>query len=206
VGRSVAGAEVGFEAEAEGFASAVDERFGGGERATQDIGDLFVGEVLLAAEQDGETLVLGEAGEGEFDLLFEFGMEVGIRGAGGGGVVELVVERGVLAGIRGSIDGSGGVTAAPAQFVEAEVAGDGVEPGGEPGGDAVAVGRFVELDKDVLSEVFGFLEVAEHAIDQVHDGLFILVQQSFEGMGIAVLNTQHQLGVWVLLGSHGEAG
>ena len=67
-----AGAQVGFEVFLQGFSTSVDERFSGREGASEDGGDFLVGEVLVAAEDHGETLVMGEGVECFLDSGLEF--------------------------------------------------------------------------------------------------------------------------------------
>ncbi len=83
------GPQVVLELELEGFAAAMDERFGGGKGAAQHLGDLFVGEFLLAAEQQGDALILGQVAQRLLDLGRQFLLETGLVGFGALGVVGL---------------------------------------------------------------------------------------------------------------------
>ena len=143
----------------------------------------------MSAKEDGGALVFREGGEGLFNALLEFGLEAGGGWVGGDRVFQLVVQSQVIHSCGSGVQGFGGVSAATAQFVKAEVPSDGVEPGGESRGNPVAVGGLVNLDEDDLGEVLSFLQIAEHAIDEVHDGLFVFLDQRFKSGGIAALNT-----------------
>jgi hypothetical protein len=169
----------------------MDEGFCGGDRAAQDIGDLLIGEVLLPAEDDCGALVFWEKSEGLFDAFFEFGEEASVGRAGSGGIFEVVMEGIVVLVGWAGIERFGWVAAASAQFVEAEITGDGVEPGGESGCGAVPSGGLVHLHENILREILGFLQIADHAVNQIHDGLFVFFDQGFEGGTVAALNAQH---------------
>src|SRR5437868_14927094 len=75
-----AAAQIRFEEFLECFATAMDERFGGGHRAIEDFGYVLVGMFLAAAEQYGGALFFGENGKGFFDLFGELGLKQRIGG------------------------------------------------------------------------------------------------------------------------------
>jgi hypothetical protein len=83
------------------------------------------------------------------------------------GTCDLQAGGGVFVGGAGGVEGIGGMAGAAAEFVEAEVAGDGEKPGGEFGFDAVAGGGFIDLNENGLGEVFGFRGVGEGAVDHM---------------------------------------
>ena len=168
----------------------MDEGFGGGDRTAQDIGYFLIGELLLSAQDHGGALVLRECGEGLFDAIVELGEEAGVGRAGSGGIFDVVMQGVVLVGWAG-IEGFGRVSAASAKFVEAEITGDGVEPGRESGCGTVTPGGLVDLHENILTEILGLLEIAGHAVNQIHDGLFVFFDQGLEGSTVAALNAQH---------------
>ena len=98
--------------------------------------------------------------------------------------------------------GFGGMAPATAEFVQAEVTGDGEKPGGEFGFDAVAVGGLKYLDENVLRQVLGLGGVAQDAVDQVEDGLLVFIDEFLERGFVPPLHTQHQLGIWIPLARH----
>lgn len=76
----IAGFEVGLEFFLEGFAAAMDEGFGGGEGAAKDSGDVFVAQIVLAAEEHGATLVFGKFVQDFLDLFNKFAVQQVFRG------------------------------------------------------------------------------------------------------------------------------
>ena len=94
------------------------------------------------------------------------------------------------------------VTAATAKFIQAKIPGDGVEPSGKLGGDLVARCRFPRLHENVLSNVFGFRFVPHGAPDEIHDGLFVFLDELGECGGIALFDAQHQGGIGIEFGRH----
>lgn len=202
-GRGVpgAGAEVGFEPEFEGFAGTEDEGFGGGHGDPEHGGDVLIGEFGVTKEEDGGALVFGETLEGFGDFGFQLAEEDGIGDPGwiafGGQEIG-----GGIARVGGSVEGFGGVAAAAAEFVQAEVAGDGEEPGGEAGGDAVTGGGFPGLEEDLLGDVFGIPGIMEGSKDEVTHGLAVFIDQAFEGLEIPLLGAEHAGGIFVVAGGH----
>ena len=94
------------------------------------------------------------------------------------------------------------MTGAAADFVQAQVAGDGEQPGGKPGGHLVARGGFIDLDKDVLGEVLGFGGVPQKPVNQVHHRLFVFVHQFGKSGMIPAFNAQHEVGIGIWIGRH----
>lgn len=117
-----------------------------------------------------------------------------VGGWGGLMVLEVMGGAVLVAGSAG-IHGFGGMAGAAAKFVEAEVAGDGEEPGGKAGGSLVALSRSVDLDEDVLGEVLGFHGVAEHPGDEIENGLLVAVDELLESGGVALFDAEHQGGI-----------
>lgn len=191
-----AGSEVGLETESEGFSAAVDEGFGSGNRDVEDAGDFLVGQFLFAEKEDGGALVLGQFAEGFVDFRRQF-VEENLAGhAAGLGVGGIAHDRAVIGGQRG-VEGFGGVSGSASDLVEAKIAGDGEEPGGEAGGDSVATGRLPGLDEHLLREVFGFVGVAERSLNEIEDGLAVLFDQGFECREVALLDAEHARGIVV---------
>lgn len=88
---------------------------------------------------------------------------------------------------------------ATAEFIEAEVAGDGKEPGGKFGGLPVATARFIDLQEDVLSDVFGLGLVVEIAENEIQDFLFVLIHEFGKSGAVAAFHAEHEGGVGVWL-------
>src|SRR5712671_3502128 len=105
----------------------------------------------------------------------------------------------------GRIQRFGPVARTAADFIEAEVARDGEQPGGEFGGDSVAVGRFINLKEYVLREVFGLRGIPECAVNDIRDRLLVLVYQFFKSLPVASFDAKHQTGVGIGVGRHGRA-
>ena len=64
------------------------------------------------------------------------------------------------------------------------------------------MGRFVDLDKDCLRNVLSLSSVPQHAKDQIQDRLFVTLDQPLKSSHIALLDSQHQGGIRVLLRGH----
>ena len=188
--------EIGFEPELEGFAGAMDQGFGGGKGEAEDAGDFLVGKVVLAAKEDGQALFFGQGIEGLLDFGFEFVLQKGFRRGESLVVFKLARRRFVGFGQAG-FDGLGGMARAAADFVEADVAGDGENPGGEFGGDLVAGGGLVNADEDDLGQVFRFGKIVQHAEHEADDGLFVFFHQLLEGAQVSVFGEEHERGIWV---------
>jgi len=194
----IAGFEVGLEFFFEGFAAAMDEGFGGGEGAAEDFGDFFVAEVVLAAEEDGATLVFGKFVQGFLDFLDEFAVQQAVRGGDLRFVLELAGRLVFVFGMR-FFEGFGGMTGAAAKFVEAKVAGDGKEPGGKFGGLLITAAGFIDLQEYVLGQILGFRLIVEIAENEVHDLLFVLIHEFGKGGAVAALHAEHECGIGVWL-------
>ena len=67
------------------------------------------------------------------------------------------------------------------------------------------MGGFVNLDENILGEVFGLGGVAQHPVDQIRDRLLVFVHQSLECPPVALLDAKHQTGIGVEVGRHGRA-
>jgi hypothetical protein len=94
-------------------------------------------------------------------------------------------------------EGVGGVTGAAADFVEADVAGDGVNPGGKAGGNLVARGGLEDAEEDRLGHVFGLGEVVQHAEHEVDEGLFVFLDQLLKSGHVPGFDEEHQFCIWV---------
>ena len=94
------------------------------------------------------------------------------------------------------------MTAAPTEFIQAEIPGDGEEPCRKFGGGLIARRRFPRLHKNVLSDVFGFRFVPHGAPDEIHDGLLVFLDELRECSGIALFDAQHQGGIGIKFGRH----
>ena len=169
----------------------MDQRLGRRERAAEDFGNLLVTQILLAAEQDGAALVLGQGGHGIGDLLGQFPVQQAVRRRGAGLVLNLVARLVLAVRVR-LVQRLGRVPRPPAELVQAEIAGDGEEPGGELGGLDVAGARFVYLQKDILRQVLRLGLVPQGAVDEVHDRLLVFPDQLGESRAVAALDAQHE--------------
>jgi hypothetical protein len=126
--------------------------------------------------------------------LFEFAVQEAVGRRGGFGV--FVLMEGLVFVVRaGGIEGIGRVAGAAADFVEAKVAGDGEEPGGEFGGNGVAIGGLEDLEEDVLGQVLSLGGIMNHAAGQVHDRLLVLVHQCGKSLPITLFDPYHQGGI-----------
>ena len=98
----------------------------------------------------------------------------------------------------------GPVTRAAPDFVEAQIARDGEEPGRKLRRDPVASGGFVNLHEDVLGEVFSFGGVAQRAVDEVRYRSLVFIHQVLESLAVASLDTKHQGRIRIEVGRHGH--
>ncbi len=132
------------------------------------------------AEEDDESLVRGEGGEG---VLEEAG-ELQTLGALVQGFAGLGEVGGSAGGPEGGVEGEGGAGAA-AELVVAGVDGDAEEPGAE--GAAAEGGEGAEGgDEGVLGGVLGGLSAGEEAEAEVVDGSLVGLDQPVEGVEVAL--------------------
>src|SRR6185436_2965713 len=120
------------------------------------------GKLVLPAKQDRDALVVRQLGQGLLDLLFQLFVQEGVRRGKAFHVFKLVSGP-VFWVLR--VQRLSAVTRAPADFVEAQIPRDGEEPGGEFGGSTIAMGGPVNLNEDILREVFRLGCVAESPIN-----------------------------------------
>ena len=59
------------------------------------------------------------------------------------------------------------------------------------------MGGLIDLQKYVLRKIFGFGGVGQRPVNQVHDRLFVFLDQCLKSIAIALLYTQHQGGIRV---------
>lgn len=83
-------------------------------------------------------------------------------------------------------------------FVENEISGDCVEPGGEFGGGFVARGAFPDADEDLLGDVVGIVDVPEHSGYGPDDGALVEFDELLEGLDVAVFDLEHELSADIL--------
>ena len=93
---------------------------------------------------------------------------------------------------------------AAAEFVQAQVARDGEQPGGKFRGVFVAAAGFVHLQKNILRQVLGLGLVAQRAVDEIHHRLLVFLHQFGERRPVAAFDAQHQDGIGI--GLTGIAG
>jgi hypothetical protein len=151
-------------------ATATDAAFDGSFGNAENLGYLFVIHILQIAKNYSFAELWRELFEGILDADFEF--EAGdVMLLGGSGVGEPVGHGGaVLFAVEGSVEGVGGaVQAGAAEVIDQEVAGEGRDPGLEAALLGVEAGEVpVELEEDVLGEVFG---VGAGACEAIADGV-----------------------------------
>ena len=66
------------------------------------------------------------------------------------------------------------------------------------------MGRLIHLDEDVLRQVLRLRGITQHAIDDIHHRLLILVHQFGKSVAIALLDAQHQGGIRVQFDGHSQ--
>ena len=194
--RPIARAQVAFELFLERFAAAMDERFRGRKRAVQHVGDFLVAQLLLPAEQNGAALVFGQFGECFLDFLGQFPLQQFFRRRHLRFVLVLPLWLILVVGL-GFLDGFGAMTRAAAEFVQAEVARDGEQPGGKFRGLFVPAAGFIHLQKNVLRQVLGLGLVAQRTVNEVHHRLLVFVHQFSERRPVAAFDAQHQDGIGI---------
>ncbi len=138
-------------------AAATDAAFYGSFGNPENLGYLFVIHILEIAKYNRFAELGGELFEGvlDADLELEAGDVVLLRGPGVG---QAVGHGGaVFFAVEGGVEGVGGaVEPGAAEVVDEEVAGESGDPGLEAALLGVEAGEvLVELEEDVLSEVFG---------------------------------------------------
>src|SRR3984957_8722888 len=67
--------EVRLELLFQGFAPAMNERFGGRKRTTDDFGDVLIAQVVATAKNDGGSLGFRKHSDGFIHLLLKFALE-----------------------------------------------------------------------------------------------------------------------------------
>src|SRR5277367_3422982 len=98
----------------------MDERFRGGKRAVQNLGDLLVAQFVLTAEQNGRALVLRQFGQRLLDFFGEFAVQDIFRRQKN--LLVLVLPRRLVFvfGVR-LFQRFGGVARASANFIQAQI-------------------------------------------------------------------------------------
>ena len=134
-------------------------------------------------------MFLGECSDGLFERFFEFVLLRLDVWAGCCVVGELSGL--IILGFR--IERDFLAATAATGFVENEVSGDCVEPGGEFGGGFVARGAFPDADEDLLGDVVGIVDVSEHSGYGSDDGALVEFDELLEGLDIAVFDLEHEL-------------
>ena len=115
-----AGLEVRLQPLLEGLPPPVNEGFRCGHRAAEHPADFFVAQFVLAAEQDGEALVVRQRGQGLVDLLLQLAVQQALRRRGCFLVLELVQRLVFLLRMR-RVHRIDRMPRAAADFVQAEV-------------------------------------------------------------------------------------
>src|SRR6266705_3806152 len=159
----IARPQIRFELFLECFAAAMDERFGGGKRTVQDLGDLFGARLILPAEQDGGALVLRQFGQRLLDFFGELSVEHIVRRQENLLVLVLALGLVFMFAVR-FFERLGGMARAAADFVQAQIARDGEKPGGKFRRAFVTGAGFVNLEKNILREILGLGLVAQRAV------------------------------------------
>ena len=183
-------------------ATAADAAFYGSFGNAKNLGYLFVIHIFEIAKNNCFAELRGELFKRmlDADLELEAGDMVLL---GGPGVGEAVGHGGaVLFAVKGGVQGvAGAVEAGAAEVVHEEVAGQGGDPGLEAAFLGVEAGEIlVELEEDVLGEVFG---VGGGAGETVADGVDAAVlgdDKLLPGLRIARHALAYQLGECFLCG------
>ena len=161
------------------FAAAVNQGFGGRNGSSEDFGDFFVAQFAFAAEQDGSALFFGQFGESRVDLVENLSPLGGVGRGEFAPIFELTVGMRLVVGMR-FIQGIGWVSGAAADFVQAQIAGDGEEEGAEFGRRLIPFRRPPHLDEDGLGEVFGLHFIGQRAVNKADDRLLPAFDQGGE--------------------------
>ena len=186
--------QVGREAFAQFVACAKKEAFYCGKGHFEDVAELLIRQFLVTAEYDSEALFFRERGDGLFKRLFEFLLLCLNVWAGCRVVGELSGL--IILGFR--FEGDFFAAAAATGFVENEISGNRVEPGGELGGGFVARRAFPDADEDLLGDVVGIINVPEHSCHGSDDGALVEFDELLEGLDVAVFDLEHELSADIL--------
>jgi len=90
--------------------------------------------------------------------------------------------------------------APPPDFVQAQMPRDRKNPGGKLGRNLVAPGGLKNTDEDILRQVLRFIQVMQHPIDHIDNGLLVFLDQFLKSLEVSVFNAEHQRGI----GVHGQ--
>jgi hypothetical protein len=181
----------------------MDQGFGGGEGTAENFRNFLVTEFILAAEKNGGALGFRQIGEGGFDFSLQFTMEQLIHWERTRFIFVLALGLVLVLGM-GFVQGLGGVPGTTPDLIETEVPGDGEKPGGKLGGLLVPLSRFVDLQKHILREIFGFCFIAQVSADEIEEGLLVFSDQFTKRRSIAAFNVQHEGGIKVGWFRHGR--
>lgn len=171
-------------------AGAEEQAFDGRERHLEDVAELLIREFLVTSENDGETLFFWEGGDRKVECFFEFFvLRLDVRTMSGqiGELSRLIV---IVFGFKRDLFAA--TTAAG--FVEDEITGDGVEPGGEFGGRFVAWCAFPDPNEDLLGNIVGVIHISEHSGHGSNDGALMKFDELLKGPDVAVFDLEHELG------------
>ena len=167
----------------------------GGERHLEDLADLLIRHLFVTAEDDGEALFFGECGDGVVQSFFQlFLLADFIRCRRGvifklrrGLVVVFLFERNLAA------------PGAAAAFIEDEIAQNGEKPGGKLSGGLVAMRAFPDPEENLLGDVVGIIQAAEHAAGRADDHALMHFHQLLKGVHVSFTDTQHQPDVFFIV-------
>jgi hypothetical protein len=84
-----------------------------------------------------------------------------------------------------------------ADFVEAQIPGDGEKPRGKFGGALIAGAGFPDLEKRVLRDVLGFGFITQRAKDKIEERLLVFLDEFRKRRAVAAFHTQHQQGIGI---------
>ncbi len=147
-------------------------------------------------------MLFREGVESELNESFQFRVEQ-MNGRAGAVGVRSFERRRVGWGKLGGLQGVSGVSVTSAQFIQAEVPGDGEEPGGKAGVFTVATGETEDLNEGCLGQVFSLSGVVQHPVEKVEYGLAVFVDEGREGVAIAAFYAAHEGDIGVI-GWHGH--
>ena len=90
----------------------------------------------------------------------------------------------------------------PPDFVQTQMPGNRENPRRKLGGSLVTPRRLENPDKHILSQVLRLVQVTNHPIDQIDDGLLVFLDQLFKSLEVSVFDAEHKRGIGVRIRGH----
>jgi hypothetical protein len=184
---SLFGVEIGLEVFSQVGPGAEEQAFDGGQGKVEDLANLIVRHVFVAAEDHGEALFLREFLNGGINGLNQFLLQSSLVRSNGG-----VILGGDVVGFLVGLHGYLAFPVALARFVKDEIARDGEEPGRELGFRLVAVGGFPDAHENLLGEVLGIVSAAHHLRNGADHGRLMFLDELLEGVKVARFGLKHE--------------